>query len=186
MVIDLRWEIRISGLGGQGILMAGYILGKAASLFDGKFAVQVESYGPEARGSRARTDVVISNEEIDYPYISEADVLIALSQDAFNYYRGTVKRNGVIIIDEDLIEVEGDLEGVNVFKVPATRIALNLGRRIVANVVMLGAFSAITGIVSFDALRRAVLDSVPKGTEELNLKALEAGWNFGVKLRGVD
>lgn len=182
MVISLRWEVRISGLGGQGILMAGYVLGKAASLFDDRYAVQIESYGPEARGSRARTDVVISTEEIDYPYVGEPDVLIALSQDAFNYYSKTLERDGVIIVDEDLVEVEGDLEGVKLFRVPATRIALDLGRKIVANIVMLGAFSAITRIVSFDALKSAVLESVPRGTEELNLRALEAGWNFGVKL----
>jgi len=178
----LRWEVRISGLGGQGILLAGYVLGKAASLFDGKCVVQVESYGPEARGSRCRSDVIISTEEIDYPCAISPDVLIALSQDAYNYYKGGVKSGGVIIVDEDLIEVHDVPEGVSLYAVPATRIAEQLGRRIVANMVMLGAFSAITGIVSLDALKKSVLDSVPRGTEELNLRAVEEGWTFGNSL----
>ncbi|MCS7363913.1 MAG: 2-oxoacid:acceptor oxidoreductase family protein [archaeon GB-1867-035] len=178
----MRWEVRISGLGGQGIILSGYILGKAASIFDGKYAVQTESYGPEARGSRAKSDVIISTEEIDYPYASELDVLIALSQDAYNYYKGTVKPGGTIIVDEDLVEVDSPPKNVKIFKVPATRIASDLGRKIVANVVMLGAFSAITKMVTFDALKKAVLDSVPRGTEELNLKALESGWTYGAKL----
>ncbi len=182
-MIKLKWEVRISGFGGQGILLAGYVLGKAACLYDGKYAVQVESYGPEARGSRARSDVIISDEEIDYPYVSNPDVLIALSQDAFNYYRTTVRSGGVIIIDKDLVEFQSALKEVKIYKVPATRIAINLGRRIVANMVMLGAFSALTGIVSLEALKNSILDSVPKGTEELNLKALKEGWNYGKTYR---
>ncbi|MCS7386554.1 MAG: pyruvate ferredoxin oxidoreductase [Candidatus Methanomethylicota archaeon] len=180
----MRWEVRISGLGGQGIILAGYVLGKAACLFDGKCAVQVESYGPEARGSRCRSDVIISTEEIDYPCASSPDVLIALSQDAYNYYKGGVKSGGVIIVDEDLVEPIDVPGEVKLYRVPATRIAEQLGRRIVANIVMLGAFSAITGIVSLDALKKSILDSVPRGTEELNLKAVEEGWAFGSKLVG--
>ncbi len=178
----MKREVRISGLGGQGILLAGYVLGKAACLFDKKNAVQTESYGPEARGSRARSDIIISDEEIDYPYVSKPDVLIALSQDAYNYYKNEVKKGGIIIVDEDLVDLIDMPKQVKVYKVPATRIASSLGKRIVANIVMLGAFSALTGIVSFEALKKSVLDSVPKGTEELNLKALEEGWNYGKRL----
>ncbi|MCR6668922.1 MAG: 2-oxoacid:ferredoxin oxidoreductase subunit gamma [archaeon YNP-WB-040] len=179
----MKWEIRISGLGGQGILLAGYILGKASAIFDNKNVVQTESYGPEARGSRSKTDVIISDEDIDYPYITSNNILIALSQDAYNYYKDYVCENGAIIVDEDLVKVEGaPRKNVKIYKVPATRIATALGRRIVANIVILGALCAITGIVSYSALEKAILDSVPKGSEELNLKALREGYNYGMKL----
>jgi len=178
----MRWEIRISGLGGQGILLSGYILGKAATLFDNRNAVQIESYGPEARGSRARTDLIISDEDIDYPYISSADILVALSQDAYNYYNESVKDGGIILVDGDLVKIEKTSRKVKIYEIPATRIAGELGRKIVANVVMLGALSAISEAVSYEALKKAVLDSVPKGTEELNMKALEEGWNYARRL----
>jgi len=179
----MRWEVRISGLGGQGILLAGYILGKASAIFDNKNVVQTESYGPEARGSRSKTDIIISDDDIDYPYITSNNVLIALSQDAYNYYKDHVCENGIIIVDEDLVKIEElPRKNVRIYKVPATRIATTIGRRIVANIVILGALCALTSIVSYSALEKAILDSVPKGSEEVNLKALREGYNYGMKL----
>lgn len=179
----MKWEIRISGIGGQGILMAGYILGKASTMFDHKNAVQTESYGPEARGSRSKTDVIISEEEIEYPYITSNNILVALSQDAYNYYKNYVCRNGIIIVDEDLVNIYDPPNNVTIYKIPATRIATALGRKIMANMVMLGALSAVTEAVSCEALEKAILDTVPKGSEELNIKALHEGYRYGKSLQ---
>ena len=178
----MRWDVRISGLGGQGILLSGYVLGKAASLFDDKNVVQILSYGPEARGSRAKTDLIISDDLIDYPFISSPNILIALSQDAYNYYKDSVADGGLIIVDEELVKLSTPPDSVKLYKLPATDMAIKLGRRIVANIVVLGALSSLSGVVSYDALKRSVLDTVPKGTEELNLKALEEGSNYGRRL----
>ncbi|MCS7097266.1 MAG: 2-oxoacid:ferredoxin oxidoreductase subunit gamma [Candidatus Methanomethylicia archaeon] len=178
----MKHEIRISGLGGQGILLAGYILGKASTIYDGKNAVQTESYGPEARGSRSKTDIIISDDEIDYPYITSNNILVALSQDAYNYYKTYVCKGGIIIVDEDLVEITGSREDVKIYKIPATRIATSIGRKIVANIVVLGALCAITGVITYEALEKAVLDSVPKGSEEINLRALREGYNYGKNL----
>jgi 2-oxoglutarate ferredoxin oxidoreductase subunit gamma len=179
----MKLEIRISGLGGQGVILAGHILGKASAMFDNKNAVQTQSYGPEARGSRCKADVIISDGDIDYPYITSNNILIALSQDAYNYYKDYVCESGIIIVDEDLVKIEElPRKNIRIYKVPATRIATALGRRLIANIVMLGALCAITGVVSYNALEKAILDSVPKGSEELNLKALREGYNYGMKL----
>ncbi|MEM0084911.1 MAG: 2-oxoacid:acceptor oxidoreductase family protein [Candidatus Methanomethylicia archaeon] len=179
----MKWEIRISGLGGQGILFAGYILGKASAIFDNKNVVQTESYGPEARGSRSKTDVIISDEAIDYPYITSNNILIVLSQDAYNYYKKYVCDNGIIILDEDLVkDVDPPNNNVKIYKVPATRIATSIGRKIVANIVLLGVLCAVTNAVTYSALEKAIIDSVPKGLEEINLKALREGYEYGKRI----
>lgn len=178
----MRIEIRFAGFGGQGIIKSGIITAMAACIYGGKHAVQTQSYGPESRGGACRSEVIISEVGIDFPKVTEPDVLVLMSQHAYNEYAETVKKGGTIILDSDMIPNEREIEGVRIFRVPATRMAEDLGRRIVANVVMLGAFAAITGVVDKEALKESIKANVPKGTEELNLKAFEIGYEYGKKL----
>jgi 2-oxoglutarate ferredoxin oxidoreductase subunit gamma len=166
----VRKEIQLAGFGGQGIVLSGRILGEAAIL-DGLNAVQTQSYGPESRGGAARSDVIISDQPIDYPKVVAPDILVTLSQPAYDKYRGVVGKKGMLIIDSDLVECEEPA-----LRVPFSKLADELGRRIVANVIMLGTLAKATNCVSRDSLERAVLGNIPKGTEELNRKALAAGF----------
>lgn len=178
----MRLEIRVAGFGGQGIVRAGMMLAMAACIHGDKNAVQTQSYGPESRGGACKSEVVISDEEIDFPKVTEPEVLIAMSQEAYNTYVDTVKKGGTILLDPDLVQKQKDTLEIQVFKVPATRIAEELGKTIVANVVMLGAFASITRLTSAEALKKSVLDGVPKGTEKLNLAAFRKGYAYGKKL----
>ncbi len=178
---DKKQELRISGFGGQGIVLAGNILGKAASLFEGLHAVFTQSYGPEARGGSCSADVVIAQETIHYPRVTRPDVLVLMSEDAKNSYAACIPESKLILIDQDLVQLDEAPPGSRLFKIPATRIAEKLGRKIVANIVMLGFITAVTGTISHDAMKQAILASIPAGTEELNLKAFEEGFNYGRK-----
>ena len=180
-----RDEIIISGLGGQGIILAGFILGKAAALFDNKNATHIQDYGPEARGGACRTQVVISDSEISYPYIDNPSVLAVMSQGAYDKYAPTMREDTELLVDEDLVKLNKS-KHTRLFTIPATRIAQELGRVAVANIVMLGFITAITRVVSVEAMKKAVLESVPKGTEELNMKAFDRGYSDGLeKLKAV-
>ena len=179
-----RMEVKIAGFGGQGIVLAGYIIGKAAAVFDGKNAVQTQSYGPEARGGACSADVVIDTASIDYPLAGEVDVLILMSQEAYHMYRSDMKKEGLLIIDEDLVHLsESDRVG-RLLRIPATRFAEKLGRRIVSNIVMLGFFTATANSIGYDSMLKAVLDSIPEGTEELNTKAFNLGFDYGLSQPG--
>jgi 2-oxoglutarate ferredoxin oxidoreductase subunit gamma len=178
----MRVEVRFAGFGGQGIIKSGIIVASAACIHGGKNAVQTQSYGPESRGGACKSEVVISEEDIDFPKVVEPDVLVVMSQHAYNDYTGDVKAGGTVIMDPDMIPSEKGLKGVKVYKVPATKIAEQLGRRIVANIVMLGGFVAITRLLDTDAMKEAIKENIPKGTEELNLAAFEKGYEFGKKL----
>ncbi len=171
----MRREVRISGFGGQGVVLAGYILGKAASLFDGKEATLIQSYGPEARGGAASAEVVIADEPIAYPHIEKPDILVVMSEEAYRTYGNSLRPGGRMILDQDLVNLE---EGVEAVRVPATRLAESLGRRIVANIVMLGALVAATAVVTQEAMVEAVRTSVPPRTVDLNLEALELGYQY--------
>ncbi len=178
-----RTEIRIAGFGGQGVILSGYIFGKAASLFDVKHATLIQSFGPEARGSACSAQVVISDEPIDYPYIRKPDILVGLSQEAFTKFAHDIKPGGILITEEDMVTVdEKHTSGVDHYTVPATRIADQLGRRIVMNMVVVGCFTAVTGMLDKEAVKKAVEDSIPKGTEELNIKAFESGYEHGLHI----
>ena len=170
----------LGGLGGQGIILAGYIMGKAACLFDKKNATHTQDYGPEARGGACRTQVVISDSKISYPYIDNPSVLAVMSQGAYTTYSPSMRQDTVLLIDEDLVKPKKSKHN-RLFAIPATRIAQELGRVAVANIVMLGSITAITKVVSVDAMKKAVLDSVPKGTEELNMKAFDRGYSYGLE-----
>ena len=174
-----RTEIRLTGFGGQGIILSGYIIGKAAAIYDKKEATFTQSYGPESRGGACSARVIVSDEPVHYPHLISPSILVVMSQEAYNKYASTLKDGGLLIIDEDLVEAHDPPRGVRLLSIPATRLAEELGRRIVANIVMLGFFAAVTDVVSVDALREAVRTSVPKGTEELNLKAFEKGYQYG-------
>ena len=175
----MKKEIRICGFGGQGVILSGFINGKAAAVFMDYNAVQSQSYGPEARGGAARSEVIISDEKIGYPRPTGVDLLVAMSQESFDTYRDDLNKNTKIVIDPDLVP-KHDI-GRPVYKVQAQKIAEELGNKIVTNIVMVGASMAIFGLLDEEAVRKSVLDSVPKRFLELNEKAyvkgLEAGKN---------
>jgi 2-oxoglutarate ferredoxin oxidoreductase subunit gamma len=181
----MRLEIRVAGFGGQGIIRAGLILAMAACIYDKKKrnAVETQSYGPESRGGACKSEVVISEEEIDFPKIIEPDVLIAMSQEAYDRYVDSLKKGGTLLVDPDLVPKEKPTPHLQVFRVPAMKIAEELGRVIVANVVMLGAFASLTNLISGEAVRKSVLGNIPKGTEKLNLEAFEEGYKYGQELQ---
>lgn len=171
----MRKEIRISGFGGQGVVLAGYILGKGLAIYDGFEAVMTQSYGPEARGGASSANVVLSDEPIDYPFVLEPDIFMALSQEGYTRYRPTVKSDALILIDEDLVIPD---ESDHPYTIPATRLAEELGRRVVTNVVMLGFFTAMTGLIEQEAMEEAIKTSVKPKTVALNLNAFAAGYRY--------
>ncbi len=177
-----RVELRLAGFGGQGIIMMGYVIGKAYSIFEGYEATLTQSFGPEARGGACSAQVVLSKEKVLYPYVVRPDIFVAMSQEAYNKYYPTLKDDGILIVEEELVQL-GDLKpGQKLFKIPATRFAEEkVGRRLTLNIVMCGFFTAVTGVVSPDAMRKAIETSVPPGTEEMNLKAFEVGYNYGLE-----
>ena len=168
-----RYEIRLSGSGGQGLIIAGIILAEAAGLYDGKFVCQTQSYGPEARGGASKAEVVISDEAIDYPKAIKPDLLLAMNQKSCDVYFFDLKPTGLLIVDSTHVK---QLPTTRAVEIPFTQIAREkLGNEMVANTVALGTLATITGVVSLKSLEAAVLARVPAGTEELNRKALEAG-----------
>lgn len=168
-------EVRIAGFGGQGIVLAGVLLGRAA-LADGRYVVQSQSYGAEARGGAARSEVIISPEPIAYPEVIAPHILVAMSQAALDRYLAELRPEGTLIADAELVRQIPDRPGLRCWRGAFTRIAgEELGRAIVANIVMLGFMAAVTDVVTWDSLCQAVRLGVPQGTEELNLQALARG-----------
>lgn len=169
-----RIEIRLSGSGGQGLSLAGKILAEAAAIHAGLYATQSQSYGPEARGGVSRSEVILSEEPIDYPRAQAVDVLLALTQESYDLYTSDLKHEGIAVVDE-CVRPRGD-EPFRVVRAPVLRIAREeLGKPVVGNIVALGLMVGVSGILPVEALRAAVLARAPKGTEELNLRALERG-----------
>jgi 2-oxoglutarate ferredoxin oxidoreductase subunit gamma len=171
----MRKEIRISGFGGQGVVLAGYLLGKALTIYEGFEAVMTQSYGPEARGGASSSNVVVADRPIDYPFIQHADVLVALSQEGYTRFRPETSSEAIILIDSGLVNPD---PADKVLGIPATDLAQDLGRRIIANVLMLGFFSATTGIVQMESLIQAVKSTVPNKVVDLNLNALQEGFDY--------
>jgi 2-oxoglutarate ferredoxin oxidoreductase subunit gamma len=174
-----RLEIRIAGFGGQGVVLAGQIVGQAVAVYDKKFAAFTQNYGPEARGGSCTAEVVTSEETIGYPYVVDPDILIILSQDAYNKYGKNLPEKTVFIVDPDLVKPEVNDKHPR-FSIPANQMARDLGRVVVANIILLGFLAAVSDVVSPEALRQSVLATVPKGTGEFNLKAFEAGYKYGL------
>jgi 2-oxoglutarate ferredoxin oxidoreductase subunit gamma len=171
----VRKEIRISGFGGQGVILAGFLLGKAFALYQDLEAVMTQSYGPEARGGASSSSIVVADQPIAYPFVQKADVLIALSQEGYKRYRDETKPEAVIIIDEGLVTPKPEDEPL---RIPATKLAEDLNRRIVANVVILGYFCAISDVVTREAMEEAIRTSVKPKTLALNLEAFELGFAY--------
>lgn len=168
-------QITITGFGGQGVVLAGRILGQAAAIGDKRESTLVQSYGPESRGGACSAQVTIADSPIYFPYIQNPDILVCLSQSGYDKHFPTLKPGGLLLVDQDLVKPHGDCD---CFAVPCTRFAEELGHKMMANIIMVGFFTAITEAVSLDAARATVAESVPKGTVEKNLKAFERGWEF--------
>ncbi|MFZ0862016.1 MAG: 2-oxoacid:acceptor oxidoreductase family protein [Candidatus Sulfotelmatobacter sp.] len=172
-------EIRVAGFGGQGVILSAIILGKAASIYENGFATMTQNFGPEARGGACSAQLVLSDSPVLYPYVTRPDITVVMSQEAYNRFAPELKPQGLLIIEEDLVRVS-DLKGdPKVYSIPATRIAEELGKRMVLNSVMVGFFTAVTKLLTPDAVRKAVADSVPASFRELNLKAFERGFEYG-------
>ncbi len=173
-------EVRIAGFGGQGVILSGHIIGQAASIYDDGYATLTQSYGPEARGGSCTSEVLISDEPIGYPYVQNPNVFIILSQEAYSKNRQNLPDDTLMIIDPDLVKPEPS-QNPPPFSIPATRMARDMGRVVVANIIMLGFLAAVSDLVSHESLKQSVLTSVPKGTEEFNTKAFELGYSYGLE-----
>jgi 2-oxoglutarate ferredoxin oxidoreductase subunit gamma len=181
-----RTEIRVGGLGGQGVILCAQIIGKAAAIFDQKHSTLIQAFGPEARGSACSAQVTVADEAIGYPYVKHPDILVVMSPDAYTQFVPQLKPSGVLLYEEELIKIDDRLpKGAKAYGIPATRFAEELGRRLVLNIVMVGFFTGVTELVSMGAVERAVRDSVPRGTEDLNMRAFRKGYEFGRELIAV-
>ena len=179
--MSYRYDIRLSGSGGQGLILMGIILAEAIGVYDGKYVAQTQSYGPEARGGSSKAEVVVSDEEIDYPKAMQLDLLLAMNQKSCDDYYMDLKPDGILIVDSTFVN---QVPLPKAYRIPFTRIAReNLKREMVANIVALGAIVKLTTIVTPRAVETAVLARVPKGTEKLNRDALKAGMAAAMKAR---
>ena len=176
-------EIRIAGFGGQGVILSAIILGKAASIYENGFATMTQTFGPEARGGACSAQLVVSDSPVLYPYTTRPDIMVIMSQEAYNRFTNELKPQGLLIIEEDLVRVS-DLKGdPRVYAIPATRFAEELGKRMVLNSVMVGFFTAVTKLLSAEAVRKAVADSVPSSFREINLQAFNRGYEYGLSAK---
>jgi len=173
----IKKEIIITGFGGQGIILAGRILGKAAALGDGRESILAQSYGPESRGGACSAQVVISDSAIHYPHVKHPDILVCMSQGGYDKFIGQLKPGGILLVDQDLVQPRGVK---NFYSVAATRIAEELGQQMMANIIMLGFLTAVTKIVSHKAAQDTIAESVPDGTEKMNIIAFGKGWDSGL------
>lgn len=171
----MRYEIRLSGAGGQGLILVGKIMAEAAAIYDDMNATQSQSYGPEARGGASRSEVIISDGDIDYPKAINIDLLLAMTQEAADKYSLDVKKDGIIIVDTMYVK-SAPKGNFKVFSYPITDIAEDkVGKKITANLVALGIIEKHSGIISEEAIIQAIRTRVPKGTEDLNIKAFRLG-----------
>jgi 2-oxoglutarate ferredoxin oxidoreductase subunit gamma len=171
-------SIRFSGFGGQGIVLASIIMAKGAVLHEGKSAVQTQSYGPESRGGASKSDVIVSDKEIDYPLVEKPDILIALSQEALDKYIRDTQDDGLVIIDPVFIKELPKIDGVKVTEIPAATLADEIGNRLAANIVVLGALVALRPIISEASLEKAVKDNTPSASHTSNLSGMLAGLEY--------
>ena len=175
-------EIRIAGFGGQGVILAAIAVGRAAAIEEGAYATMTQSFGPEARGGACSAQVIVSDDPILYPYVTAPDILVVMSQEAYSKFTPELKPGGTLIIEQDLVRLSGLKPDTRVYSVPATRLAEELGKRMVLNVVMVGFFAAVNGLLRPESLRKAVLDSVPQTFRELNARAFDKGYAYGQAL----
>ena len=181
--MSFRYEIRLSGSGGQGLILAGKILAEAAAVYDNKNATQSQSYGPEARGGSSRSEVIVSDEEIDFPKAVNIDLLLAFTQEACDKYYKDLKDAGILLVDSGYVTniPKGKFK---VHSLPINEIAeKEVGKSLVANIVALGIITELTKVISQQAVESAILSRVPKGTEDLNLRAFRTGVGAAQKLK---
>ncbi len=175
-----RYEMRLSGSGGQGLITAAVIFAEAVGVYDGKYVCQTQSYGPEARGGKSKAEVVISDHPIDYPKARRLDLLLAMNQAACDAYYRDLNPDGLLVVDSSLVE---QYPTNRVIAIPFTRIAREqLGKEMVANMVALGSVGLLSGQVISNSLEKALLARVPPGTEELNMAALHRGMDEAAKI----
>lgn len=174
-------EIRIAGFGGQGVILSAIVIGKAGCIYQNGYSAMTQSFGPEARGGACSAQVILSDSPVLYPYVTRPDILVVMSQEAYTLFSPQIKEDGILIIEEDLVRIDHLPAGVRVYSIPATRIAEELGKKMVLNIVMVGFFGAVTGVLDPDALRKAVAASVPEAYRDLNLKAFNRGFDYGTK-----
>ncbi|HBF43803.1 MAG TPA: pyruvate ferredoxin oxidoreductase [Desulfobacteraceae bacterium] len=178
-------EIIITGFGGQGIILAGNILGKSATLFEKKNASLIQSYGPEARGGACAAQLVVSKESIEYPYVQNPNILVCMSQEGFDNNISKLVKDGILFTDSDLVKANPATipKDAKKYSIPATGFAEEMGVKMMANIIMLSFAVSVTKLVSYDALKQSVASSVPKGTEEKNLSGMEKGFQYGLDLK---
>ena len=172
-------EIRVAGFGGQGVILSAIVLGKAASIHQGEYATMTQNFGPEARGGACSAQLLLSDQPVLYPYVTQPDVLVVMSQEAYAKFAPELKEGGLLLIERDLVRVSDLPKQTRIYSVPATRLAEELGKRMVLNIVMVGFFTAVTRLLDADAVRKAVTDSVPASFRDLNLKAFDKGYEYG-------
>jgi len=176
-------ELQFGGLGGQGVVLAGMTIGRGLALYENYHVSLTQSFGPEARGSACSVQLVVSPEPVHYPYVDRPTILAALSQEAYLRFAPCLREGGILLLEEDLVrpDAAGELRpDLRLYRVPATRLAEELGRKMVLNMVLVGFFTAITGLLRVDSARRALAESVPRGTEALNLAAFDKGYQHGL------
>ncbi len=177
-----RCEIRLTGLGGQGLLLSGLILAEACALIENKYTVQTQQYAPLARGAPSKSEIIISRHPVDYPHVIRADFQVILSQDSFIKYRDNVKGKGIIIIDT--FNVKANELPENIIPLPLTQISIEAtGKPIAVSIAALGAMTVFTDIVNFESIKKTLINYVPRGTEEINTKAMESGRKIGEEYR---
>jgi 2-oxoglutarate ferredoxin oxidoreductase subunit gamma len=174
-------EIRIAGFGGQGVILSAIIIGKAGCIYQTGYATMTQNFGPEARGGACSAQLILSDSPVLYPYVPRPQILVVMSQEAYALFAPQIKEDGILIIEEDLVRIGELPPGVRVYSIPATRIAEELGKKMVLNIVIVGFFGAITQLLDPEALRNAVAESVPQAYRELNLTAFDKGFEYGTR-----
>jgi 2-oxoglutarate ferredoxin oxidoreductase subunit gamma len=174
----LRFEVRIAGLGGQGIVTAGVMIGRAASVFGGKNVTLAQSYGPESRGGASKVEVIVSDEKINYPKIRKPSLVAVMSQEAYRKNVGDLSGDTIVVVDPDMVQEDQLNHAATTYRVPATKIAERLGKKIVSNMVMVGAIIGLTDMVDTAAVEKAIANYTPRGTEQLNLTAFKNGYDL--------
>ncbi|MFH0908560.1 MAG: 2-oxoacid:acceptor oxidoreductase family protein [bacterium] len=180
-----KTELRVAGFGGQGVILSAMIIGKAASIYGGKHATLIQSFGPEARGSACSAQVTIDDHAVAYPYVNMADILVVMSPDACKLFLPLVRPGGLMLFESDLVRPGEFGNGIRTVGVPAGKFAEELGRRMIMNIVMVGFFARVTQLLPREAFEQAVRDSVPRGTEDVNLMAFKKGFEYGNEVAGA-
>jgi 2-oxoglutarate ferredoxin oxidoreductase subunit gamma len=174
-------EIRIAGFGGQGVILSAIVIGKAGCIYHNGYSTMTQNFGPEARGGACSAQVILSDSPILYPYVTQPDILVVMSQEAYTLFSPQINSKGILVIEEDLVRIDELPPGVRVYAIPATRIAEELGKKMVLNIVMVGFFAAVSQVLDPDAVRNAVAASVPDAYRDLNLRAFDKGFDYGAK-----